>query len=190
MPIQYKVNHDAIEQALVSWLKVHADLQEVQFLNLPIHRPPVPFGTLQIITPGLAAGMDQETWKYNSSTDLMDQMISGPRRMTVQVTVHTKPPYSSGLGQDLNHAQRRLEKAVSALRLYRVSQEFRDVGLAFLRVVSPPVRLDEQLGERWEWRARTDLEFGFTAAVADVSAPGDGTAWIDTIQPPAVTFLE
>jgi hypothetical protein len=68
-------------------------------------------------------------------------------------------------------------------------------GLAFQQVLSPPTRADEQLGDRWEWRAIADLEFAYTSLVAEKSegiAPNadGGLNWIETIENPTVSLEE
>lgn len=191
MIFQDLTNHEGIERALQSWLLKYGGLQAVQWLNLPLGRPPKPYGTLQIISPGHLEGQDSEVQRYNATTERIDVGLYGFRRFTVQTCVYSEAP--DGPGQE--HAVRRLERAVSALRLPAAQDALAAEGLAFQQVLSPPTRADEQLGDRWEWRAMADLEFAYTSLVAEKSegtAPNadGGYNWIETIENPAVTLEE
>lgn len=166
MTVIQHTNYIGFEKAMHTWLLVHADVADVQQADLELGRPAVPYATLTTINPGMLEGQDAEFLKFDAATDNLKLLLHGPRRMSVQVTVYTAPGAVAGA----NHASNRLMKAVDALRSPTVRNALALEGLTFLQVLSPPTRLDEQLGERWEWRAQADLEFLYTALLEDSSA--------------------
>jgi hypothetical protein len=178
MTITNVTDYKAFEQALISWLEGTAGLEtgSVRFLNQASVRPPLPYGTLQIVSDGRLEGHDSEEFVRNTSTEALDAVLSGPRRMTIQVTLYTERGREDIEGRS---ARERLNGALTALRHTSVRESLRAAGLAYLQTLSAPTADDDQTGDRWERRMRADVEFGYAAASTETS----GAGWIETVSP-------
>ena len=179
MTITYATDHAAFENTIQNWLETHATFNNrVRQADQEGVRPEPPSATYQIISDGAMDGIDSEFFQHNPEWDRLDNVVSGPRRMTVQVVVYTVPGLEDMEGRS---ARVRLNGALAALRSPSVREIFTGVGLAFLQVLSAPRQADEQLGDRWERRMQCDIEFGYTSLITDLptSAEEGGTAWIE-----------
>ncbi len=187
MTIQYATDNDAIENAIVKWLRTYDNENEnVIYANQMAVRPETPFATYQIIADGALDGVDAEHQEFNDITGRLDTVTYGPRRMTVQIVIFTVPGSEDVAGRS---ARMRMNRTLAVLRNQTVMNSFHDAGMSFLQILSPPSQADEQLGDRWERRMMADLEFGYTSLVTDI-APEDDGSWIETADPISVTYLE
>ncbi len=188
MTIDYATDHEAFEQAIIEWLRTYVTgNSNVRAAKQGAVRPSPPSATYQIIADSFD-GIDSEQHEYNSTTERLDVVTSGPRRMTVQVVVYTTSGSEDAAGRS---ARIKLSGALSMMRNPTVKEHFNNAGLAFLQVLSPPREADEQLGDRWERRMQVDLEFGYTSLVTDKSSEGEGgLTWIEATDDIKVTYEE
>ena len=190
MTFENKTDYELHEVTIINWLETFAGLSagSVRMLNQESVRPPLPYGTIQLLVGGVMEGQDSQHFEYNSSTDKLDVITHGPRRMTAQIAVYTEPGREDIEGRS---ARIKLDTAIAALRSPSVLETFQLAGLAFMQLLSPPRAFDEQLGDRWERRMQADLEFGFTSVFVDKSTAAEGgIGWIETNDDPIVTVLE
>ena len=182
MTVSYITDHETMELAIIEWLQVQSGLPDnrVRFMNSATVRPPLPCGAIQIITDGMVEGQDAEFMEYNADSDLIDTVLYGPRRMTLQVALYTEPGTEDIAGRS---ARIRLNGALAALRSRTVKDLFFDAGLSFLQMLSAPRAIDEQIGDRWERRMQADIELGYTGLVTDT------VNWIETADDPIITYL-
>ena len=160
MTTTHETDYAAIWRALYEWLQIYAGLPEnsVRRLNQVAGRPDLPYATMQVIAD-VGGGVEGEEQNYNITTETLDTVTYGPRRLTLQITVYTAVEQDE---TDQN-AMSRLAGAINALRVPSVKQLFKVNGVAFLQQLSSVQEADQQLGQRWERRANVDLEFSYTA---------------------------
>ena len=98
--------------------------------------------------------------------------------MVVNVQIYTEPAKST---TDIEAADR-LNQAVIVTEHPVLIQQFNDANFSFLGH-TPVIRLDEQLGERWERRASSDLRILYTAESVDDGGFGE---WVTDVEIPTV----
>ncbi len=177
MTVAYAVDDALIESTIHNWLATYATgNNRVRMADQEAVRPATPYATYQIISDGAQDGRDETHFQFNEATNKLDSVVSGPRRMTVQVAVYTTPGLEDVEGRS---ARTRLKGALAALQSPVVKEAWAGAGLAFLQVLSAPRAADEQLGDRWERRMQVDIELGYTSLVTDISTVEDGSTWIE-----------
>lgn len=180
MTTSYDTDYVLIERTLLSWVETYTGIGagNGRWLNQVMGRPAKPYATLQIIADPIMGGIDAEYQKYNNTTEHIDKVTFGDRRMSLQVTTYTDPPTAAGQ----LHARHILNAALASLRSQVVQDLFSSAGLSFWQQLSGVQEIDEQLGQRWEHRAQVDLEFGYVSIFTDKpEAGGDGT-WIESLK--------
>ena len=184
MTVAYATDHAIIEQALRNWFLTYSGLAavsgKVRWAEVVAGRPAKPYGTLQMIADPITGGVDGELQNYNAVTDHLDKVTHGHRSLSLQCRIYTTPPTAAGQP----HARFMLLAALASLRSEAVKVALRADGLAFLQQLSSVQAVNEQLGDRWEWRAQVDLEFGYTSIFTDKPATGGNGTYIATLKTP------
>ena len=164
MAIVLVTNYSAMRQALLIWLKEQSGvgMGEAIFLNQKVDRPAKPYATIQVIADNIRTGSDDVRPEYDGGVPDLKYRTVGLREMTVQVQIYTEPAASV---TDVEAADR-LNQALITLDHPSIHKQFNDANISILGHTSV-IRLDEQLGERWERRASADLRIMYTAESID-----------------------
>lgn len=179
MPITVETNYAAIMGAIKGWLETYAGLGagKVMWLNQETERLQKPYGTLYVVSDGVAFGNDEARDAFNAGTNKLDRQTTGPRQMVVQAEVYSDPATAAGQFE----ARHRLLNALQALELGVVMDSMGSAGLSYLGHEAVN-ELDEQLGDRWERRAQVDITFLYTASTLQDGT--DAVQWIETVEVP------
>lgn len=179
MTLTVQTDYAAMKQAIITWLSTYpGGLNDVIFKNQAAPRPAKPYASILVTSNSNKYGFDDVTQGFDAANQVITRQVNGLRTMIVQIEVFTDP------ATDINTLEAReyLEGTLDALESQPVRDLFRNAGLGVLRF-TPPNQLDEQLGERWERRAQTDLTFTYTASILDDGSNGSGD-WIETFETP------
>lgn len=174
-------DYAAMYAALFTWLKENslADMGEVVFSNQVGDRQPLPYATILVIADNIKTGFDDIRPEFvGGGTPKQSYRTVGMREMTLQVTMYTEPAESV---TDIE-ANERLNSALITLDHPALNQQFNDANLTILGH-TPIIKLDEQLGERWERRSSSDLRMMYTAESIDDGSFGE---WVETVEVPTV----
>jgi len=180
MPVIIITNYTTMKNALLNWLRVNSgvDMGTAIFLNQKADRPPKPYATIQVIADNIKTGDDDVRQEFDDQVPMLKYRTVGLREMTVQVQIYSEPSESVS---DIEAADR-LNYALMSLDHPSIVQEFNDANMSILGH-TPLIRLDEQLGERWERRAASDLRILYTAESVDDGSFGE---WTESVQIPTV----
>lgn len=181
MAITVITDFDLIKTTLLAWLQTFSSddgtlLQSVEFKNQEGDRPPKPYGNILITNSGRKFGIDEERQEFNIPQQAIDKTTTGIREMKVQIDIYSEPAKSL----DDIEAREMLERALMTLETQVVKDLFKSANLSFIEH-TPINELDQQLGERWERRAQTDLTLLYTSEVLDTGANDN---WIETAENP------
>lgn len=179
MAITLVTDYPAMKGSLLKWIREQsgAAMGSAIFLNQTADRPDRPYATIQVITDNIKTGDDDVRQEYDGGVPSLTYRTVGPREMTVQVNIYTIP---AALVSDIEAADR-LNQALIMLDHPVLVKQFNDANMSILSH-TPVIRLDEQLGERWERRASSDLRIGYTAESVDDGSFGN---WVETAEIPS-----
>ena len=182
MTISVLTDFDLIKTTLIAWLKTYSSddgllLKSVEFKNQLGDRPAKPYGNILITNSGRKSGFDEERQEFNVPTDSIDKTTLGQREMKVQIDIYSEPAASLADVEALEI----LERALMTLETQVVKDLFKSANLSFIEH-TPINELDQQLGERWERRAQTDLTLRYTSEVID---SGSNDNWIENAETPS-----
>jgi len=180
MALTIVTNYTAMKNSILQWLRENSgvDMGDTIFVNQVTNRPALPYATIQVIADNIKTGDDDVRPEYDAGTPALKYRTVGLREMTIQVEIYTKPAEAVS---DIEAADR-LNFALMALDHPILVQQFNDANISILGH-TPVIRLDEQLGERWERRAVSDLRILYTAETIDDGGFGN---WVDTVEIPTV----
>lgn len=178
MAITLKTDFDTMMNAIESWLKTSTGVANVVDKNQIGDRPAKPYATIKINTRSIRLGYDDAIETFNSVTNVIERNVAGPRKMMLQVEIYTAP--KTAIGQ--NEASELLETALLTLEQPFFVELFNSANFSILSHTSIN-NLDEQLGERWERRAQSDLTLLYTGETFNDGADGSGN-WIQTVESP------
>ncbi len=180
MAIILITDYAAMKSAILNWIKDQSGsgMGEAIFLNQEVDRPEKPYATVQIISDNIKTGYDDVRPIYDGGIPSLKYKTVGLREMTVQIQIYTEPAKSV---TDVEAADR-LNQALITLDHPSIHKLFNDANISILGHTSV-IRLDEQLGERWERRASSDLRIMYTAESIDDGSFGE---WIETVEIPRV----
>lgn len=180
MAIILVTDYAVMKAALLLWLEQQsgAGMGKAIFLNQVADRPAKPYATIQVIADNIKTGEDDVRPEFDVGTPALKYRTVGMREMTVQVQIYTEPAKSV---TDVEAADR-LNQAIITLDHPSIHKQFNDANISILGHTSV-IRLDEQLGERWERRATSDLRIMYTAESVDDGSFGE---WVDSVQIPTV----
>jgi len=178
MAIILITDYAAMKGALLQWLREQsgASMGKAIFLNQETDRPDRPYATLQVIADNIKTGDDDIRPEYDGGVPELKYRTVGLREMTVNVQIYTEP---AGLVSDIEAADR-LNQALITLDHPSIHKQFNDANISILGH-TPVIRLDEQLGERWERRASSDLRILYTAESVDDGSFGE---WVEQVEYP------
>ncbi len=179
MAITIVTDYTAMKNSILKWLRENsgAGMGSAIFLNQKTDRPTKPYATLQVTSDNIKTGDDDVRQEFvGGASPTLSYRTVGLREMMVQVEIYTEP--ANGVN-DLEAADR-LNYALMVLDHPSIVQEFNDANITILGH-TPVIRLDEQLGERWERRAASDLRILYTAESVDDGGFGE---WVETVQTP------
>lgn len=179
MTIAVTTNYVNIIQAVRNWLITYAPLAQVIFLNQAELRPAPPYAAIMVTSDNLTFGLDYVDQQHDGINNVITRNYEGPRQMKVQVDVYTVPAKAT---TDLE-AQDYLNRALLSLQTLQARALFRAAKMTVLNH-TPLNRLDEQLGERWERRAQTDLTILYSGELFDDGRTGEDGNYIQTVQVP------
>lgn len=166
-------------QTILSWLDTYAGLgTRVIWANQSTIRPAKPYGSIVFPTRFQAPGIDEARGSFNVTSQLIERVTYGPRVVTAQVEVYSDPAIDV-LTLD---AADMLENALLALQTVLVRDLLRAAKIGMLGH-TPVQNLDEQLGDRWEMRAQSDVTFSYSGETFDDGGGGSGD-WIETAEIP------
>lgn len=178
MAIVLVTDYAVMKAALLLWLEQQSGtaMGKAIFLNQKADRPATPYATIQVITDNIRTGTDDIRAEYDGGVPQLKYRTVGLREMTVQVQIYAEPAESA---TDVEAADR-LNQALITLDHPSINKQFNDANISILGHTSV-VRLDEQLGERWERRAAADLRIMYTAESIDDGSFGE---WVESVQIP------
>ena len=177
MALTITTDRTLFRQTLIAWLNAYAVLGgRVIWSDQTAVRPAKPYGTVFFPSGAVKTGFDDEVQSYNGS--VVQRRTSGPRLITLQVEVYTDPATTP----HANEAAELLENALLALDTVAVRDSFRAAKIGLISQ-SPVLRMDDQLGERWERRAVSELLISYSGETFDDGGSGTGN-WIETVQVP------
>ena len=187
MTIQLLNDWAAIENAIEAWLEGYTPVAagSTRWARQMMQRPILPYFTAQVIDGESGEGLDEVVYAPTGVSGSLAVGTAGDRRFTLQLEAYSAVPGAAGA----TDARRLVEQAVAALQNPNCMMLLNAVGLAFRTTLSGIQMQDEQLGDRWERRAQTDLEFGYTLLLADTptSPSAGGVPYIETITPVDLT---
>lgn len=181
MAIVSYTDRTVFRQTILAWLAQYTGIPEDRWIwaNQITKRPAKPYGTV-LFTSGLTGvkvGLDEVRETYNGTTEVIERVTTGPRQIPVQIDIYTDPATQANASE----AMELLENALLTLDTVPVRELFRASKIGVMSQ-STPLRLDEELAERWERRAQVDITFMYSGETFD---DGDGSGnWIETVQVP------
>ncbi len=178
MAIVLKTDFDAIMTAIESWIKTSTSIANVIEKNQLGDRPEKPYAAIKINSRGIRIGFDEDIENFNTGSNVIERSIVGPRKMTLQLEFYTDP--KTAMGQ--NEAGDLLEIALLTLEQPFFVDLFNSAKFSVLDHTAIN-NLDEQLGERWERRAQSDLTLLYTGETFNDGDDGSGN-WIQTVELP------
>lgn len=180
MAITLITDYAAMKSSLLLWLRQNsgAGMGKAIFINQVGDRPPKPYATIQVIMDNIKSGFDDIRPEFDDINDLLKYRTAGLREMTIQVQIYTEPAKAI---TDIEAADR-LNNALIMTEHPSINQQFNDANFSLLGH-TPVIRLDEQLGERWERRAASDLRILYTAESIDDGSFGE---WVESVEIPTV----
>jgi len=178
MAIALLTDFKAFMDAIETWLTTSTGVATVIDKNQAEGRPAKPYIAIKINTRGIRFGFDDVIENYNAVSEVIERNVAGPRKMMLQVEVYTDP---KDLATD-NEAGDLLEVALMSLEQTFFVELFNSANFSILDH-TPINNLDEQLGERWERRAQTDLTLLYTGETFNDGDDGSGN-WIETADAP------
>lgn len=169
-------NYSAMKSSLLTWLKDNAPVANAIFTRQTGNRPPKPYATIQVIADNIKTGDDDIRKEFNGGLPALTYRTVGLREMSVNVQIYSNPADDV---TDLE-ATDLMNNALIALEHPSLVESLNSVNITVLSH-TPVIRLDEQLGERWERRASTDLRLMYVAESVD---DGSFANWVDTVEIP------
>lgn len=166
-------------QTIASWLNTYAGLSgRVIWANQSTPRPGKPYGSILFPTRSRKPGLDETRASFNVTSQAIERVTQGPRIIVAQVEIYSDP------AADVNTAEAAdmLDDALLALDTVSVRDLFRTSKIGMLGH-TPVQDLDEQLGDRWERRAQSDVTFAYSGETFDDGGAGTGD-WIETVKIP------
>lgn len=178
MTISLTTDYGVMETALVDWLKTYGGVGEVIWKDQDAPRPAKPYGALLVISDGRTFGVPEVRESFDVPTQAIQRQSSEPVEMTMQVEIYTEPAMTAGQSE----ARHLLQGAINALAHEPVRDALRAAKIGIINH-TPVANLDEQLGDRWERRAQTDLTLLYSGESFDDGGAGSGD-WVETAQVP------
>ena len=179
MALTITTDRTLFRQTLIAWLNTYAVLGgRIIWADQTTPRPAKPYGTVFFPSGPVKTGLDDEVQSYNAPGSVVQRRTSGPRLITLQVEVYTDPATAAHASE----AAELLENALMALDTIAVRDLFRAAKIGLISQ-TPAQRLDDQLGERWERRAMSELVLSYSGETFDDGGSGTGN-WIETVQVP------
>ena len=166
-----------IRKTIYDWLLAYAGVGSVIYVNQEVNRPAKPYASILINNGSLRSGHDEERQEYVGG--VLERRTSGTRQMVVQCEVYSDP---AAAPSDLEAAEL-LENALLALDSEAVKSSFRDAKIGILSH-TPIIRLDEQIGDRWERRALSDIVFTYSGETFDDGLTGETGNIVETVEIP------
>ena len=179
MTISITTDFILIRKTIFDWLLAYAGVGSVIFANQEINRPVKPYASILINNGSLRSGHDEERQEYSVANDVIERKTSGTRQMIVQCEVYSDPAVSPTTLE----AAELLESALLALDSEAVKSVFRAAKIGILSH-TPIIRLDEQLGDRWERRALSDVTFTYSGETFDDGLTGETGNIVETVEIP------
>lgn len=164
---------------LLWWLTTFGGVAAARWMNQEAPRPVKPYGAIFFPSGSIKSGFDEEIQDFNYVTQSIERMTHGPRLITAQIEIYTDPATVAHGAE----AYELLENALLALDTVSVRDRFRAAKIGFLSH-TPAMRMDEQLGERWERRAMAELTLSYSGETLHNGGSGVGN-WIRTVEVPA-----
>lgn len=179
MTITVTTDRKLIYDTIREWLGVYSGLgvDKVMFLNQSASRLQKPYATIMILNRGIKTGFDDVISSFDVPTQKIQRITAGPRLLICQIEVFTDPASEANDSE----ADEILENALLALDTEEVKELFRAAKIGQL-TETPINRLDEQLGERWERRAQSDVTFAYSGETFDDGATSGN--WVETVEIP------
>lgn len=179
MTITVTTDRKLIYDTIIAWLIASTGFAEdkIQFLNQGESRPPKPFISIMILNRGIKTGTDDVIQSYDVGSQKIQRITAGPRLLICQIEIYTEPA-TEFTGTEADEI---LENALLALDTEEIKALFRAAKIGQL-TETPINRLDEQLGERWERRAQSDVTFTYSGETFDDGATSGN--WIETVENP------
>ena len=168
-----------IRKTIYDWLLAYSGVSSVIYASQEVTRPAKPYASIIITSTSLRFGHDEERQNFNVANDVLERRTSGTRQMIVQCEVYSDP---ATVPTDLEAAEL-LENALLALDSELVKSSFRDAKIGILSH-TPIIRLDEQLGDRWERRALSDVTFTYSGETFDDGLTGESGNIVETVEIP------
>ena len=179
MAIALLTDFTAMMNAIEAWLKASTGIETVIDKNQDAERPAKPYAAIKINTRGVRFGFDDVVENHNTVSNVIERNVVGPRKMTLQVEIYTEPKSVANESE----AGDLLEIGLMSLEQTFFVELFNSANFSVLDHTAIN-NLDEQLGERWERRAQTDLILLYTGETFNDGTDGSGN-WIETAEAPS-----
>lgn len=181
MTLSVTTDRQTILAAIVQWFETYSGLGtgKVIWANQKTPRLAKPYATLRITGQGIKTGFDETRPQFNGTSSAIERTYTGPRQLVVQCDVYTDPATAPGQLEAVDY----LENALLSLETQPVRDLLRTAKLGHL-TEGTMMRLDEQLGDRWERRAEVDVTFTYSGEMFDDGLTGESGNWIETVEAP------
>jgi hypothetical protein len=179
MTITVTTDRGLIYNTIGTWLGVYSGLgvDKIAFSSQEASRLVKPYASVMILNRGIKTGFDDVISTFDVPTQKIQRITAGPRLLICQIEVFTDPATEA----NDTEADEILENALLALGTEEVKELFRAAKIGQL-TETPVNRLDEQLGERWERRAQSDVTFSYSGETFDDGATSGN--WVETVEAP------
>lgn len=180
MAITLITDYSTMKSSILKWLRENsgAGMGKAIFLNQVGDKPEKPYATLQVIADNIKRGDDDIRPEFDAGVPALKYRTVGLREMSVNIQYYTDPAKSISEVE----AADRLNQALILLDHPIIVEQFNDANFSVLSH-TPVSRLDEQLGQRWERRASSDLRILYTAESIDDGSFGE---WVESVEIPTV----
>ena len=170
--ITVKTDYESKKRAIQTWFKDYSGVTEVIWGAYEVEKRTRPYGVINYISSGEPIGIPSHFHAEDINGDLKEVIVQ-PKYLHLQMEVISAPeatlaePWCSEM----------LENALHLLASNEVKTALLEAGLSSIEWTEP-TRRDEQLGERWEHRAISDVTFAYMA----VANQDDAAGWINKVK--------
>jgi len=179
MTLSVTTDHALIRKTIRDWLQTYSGLANVDYADQTVSRAVKPYATILITSSGVKTGLDEHRETFDVPSDVIQRITAGPRLIFAQCEVYTEP----AADPNTLEAAEILENALLALETVTVQNTFRAAKIGLMGH-TPIVRMDEQLGERWERRALSDVTFSYSGEMFDDGLTGEAGNWVESVEIP------
>lgn len=168
-------------RTIIAWLSQSTGIPVTRVIwgDQAARRPERPYAMVLFPTRGVKTGIDENTMNFNIATQAIERVTSGPRLITAQVEIYT----AAATDIDTLEAGDLLENALFMMDTESIRESMRSAKIGVINHTAI-LNTDEQVGDRWERRAISDVIFAYSGESFDDGDGGTGN-WIETVDIPS-----